>query len=159
MVCRERAAAASHVEQHLHNELAQRAATNDGRMGILGVHDVELARPHGEVGGGGFGVEREVGCLVEGFIRVRGERMQSRPAYRFLAAQGHVDVDVTAMHLEFLLLAGAQRGIVHVDEELLGNERDAARRSLSQAVVENVFERLPKEVEDLLKSKTNQTTE
>ena len=44
-----------------------------------------------------------------------------------------------------LPVAGAQRSIVHVDEELLGNERDAARRNVAQAVVENVFERLPKE--------------
>lgn len=53
------------IDPHLGDRLADRAFTHKGRMGILGIEQLELARTHLEVGRGRLGIEGDITRLIE----------------------------------------------------------------------------------------------
>ena len=102
-------------------------------MGILGPYYAELSRAEGEPLVGGSGVERIVVGLVKGGIALA-KRGEMAPAEILGAAKGEVYVDVSAVHLQLLLPAWHEGGIVYVDEEVIALQGDAPCRSGEQIV-------------------------
>ena len=112
-------------------------------MGILRPYDAELSGLHREICLRRAGIDGEVRFVVEGRVALT-EMFKGRPPYPLAASEGKMNVDVTAVYFQFLLLGGNELGVVDIDEETLSVEGDTACRYFGEVVGKHIFEELLK---------------
>ena len=129
-------------ETHLGNGLHQCAAADDGGMGILRPYNIELSRTDREIIVGRSRIKSKISFDIKRSIALNREVGQTAYPADLLARKGEMDINVLAVHFEFLLLSTFQTGTDNVDVEIITVEGDTSERTLQKVVTAEILEKL-----------------